>query len=225
MCMSDQDRESTESAAGADNDAASDPPEQNRVVGPLTDDELKVGGIDCVVAYMRRERSKEAKRQAKHRDKLRGKKRQINVVVADDERSRATVRAAAAAIEDETCHQAVEALLANEDLRPIVVDVATRGELKDILNVARTATSSLLEVVKTVSERPDVELLVKKIVGSRRRRTTVDAALTHPAYVRLGEVVATQSGFCGWLARRILGVRQRNPAPGGSGGKSTPADQ
>ncbi len=89
--------------------------EQNHVVGPLTDDELQAGGMDRVVAFIRTKRSKDALRKEKQRNKQEGSgKRQINLVVPDDDRSRASMRGAAIAIEDEVAHRALELLLVNE---------------------------------------------------------------------------------------------------------------
>ncbi|UYO54617.1 hypothetical protein [Rhodopseudomonas palustris] len=180
------------------------------MVGLLTDEELQQGGMKRVVAFVRQDRSKEAQRQARRREKMRGNKRQINVEVADDDRSRATVRATAAGIRDEICHDAIEAVLANDELRPIVVDLNQHRELREIVeSCRRSATPDLVEVVKVVAEQASVRRLVRNVGGSRRKQATVEAALANPAYVRLGQILATQTGPCGLLARRILRVRKR----------------
>lgn len=211
MSTSEEAHEQTESTTGAENGAAGDAAEPNRVVGPLTDEELLQGGMKRVVAFVRQDRSKDAQRQARRREKMRGNKRQINVEVADDDRSRATVRATAAGIRDEICHNAIEAVLASDELRPIVVDLNQHRELKEIVeSCRRSATADLVEVVKVVAEQASVRRLVRNVGGSRRKQATVEAALANPVYVRLGQILATQTGPCGWLARRILRVRKRN---------------
>jgi hypothetical protein len=75
--------------------------------------------MERTVAYVRTKRSKGALRKEKQRNRQdRSGKRQINIVVPDNDRSRTTMRGAAIAIEDEVVHRALELLLTKKDLRP-----------------------------------------------------------------------------------------------------------
>jgi hypothetical protein len=141
MCPPDKNHENPHDAA-ADDAALGGPeaaPEPNKVVGPLTNEELKVGGLDRIESFVRTDPTKEALRKKRQRkkQKLNGK-RQINIVVPDDDRSRTTMRAAAAAIEDEVGHQAIEVILANSYLHPLIVDVAAQPALREIVDLARS---------------------------------------------------------------------------------------
>jgi len=108
MCPPDQTNEKPDDATDAAGGAEAKK-EQNHVAGPLTDDELGAGGMERVVAFIRTKRSKEALRKEKQRKKQQESgKRQININVPDDDRSRTTMRGAAIAIEDELAHQAVK---------------------------------------------------------------------------------------------------------------------
>lgn len=116
MCPADQSDAKPDDATDAPGAEAAKEP--NHVVGPLTDDELRAGGMKRAVAYIRTERSKEALRKEKQRNKQKSEgKREINLSVPDDDRSRATMRGAAIAIEDEMAHRAFELLLADEGFR------------------------------------------------------------------------------------------------------------
>lgn len=161
MCPPDQTSEKPDDGActgtaGGNADAA---PKKNQVVGPLTDDELQAGGMDRVVAFIRTKRSKDALRKEKHRKQQEGKgKRQINLAVPNNDRSRATMRGAAIAIEDEVSHQAIELLLANERLRPLVVGVAARPELHETIDLIRRrqTTTNSLNAARLVIDDPDL---------------------------------------------------------------------
>lgn len=54
--------------------------QSNTIVGPLTDEELRAGGMKSVVAFVRTDRSKASIRKERHRKKqLDAHKRQINI--------------------------------------------------------------------------------------------------------------------------------------------------
>ena len=205
-------------AANDDTEAAQEP---NKVVGPLTDEELRAGGLDRMVAFIRKEPTKDSIRKRKHRGKQQHKdrKRQMNIVVPDNDRSRTTIRATATAIEDEMGHQAIEVILANSDLRPLIVDVAVQPELREIVDLARrkddrqqTVTAALRDAAKLVVERPGIVGLMNRATTTARIQETVEMAIANPEYVVLGRIVATQRSICAWLVRRLLRVRRRPEA-------------
>lgn len=185
--------------------------EKNSVVGPLTDEELQVGGMDRVVAFIRTKRSKEALRKEKHRKKQQdGGKRQINLSVPDDDRSRATVRGAAIAIEDEVSHQAIELLLTNEDLRALIVGVAARPELHEIVDLIqqRPATPNSLNAARLVITDPAIAELVDRATTTSRVREAIELAAANPEFVFFGRNAATQRSLCARLARLLLRIRK-----------------
>src|ERR1700733_8994652 len=102
MCPPDQKSEKPEDSASTGTANGDPTPQQNTVVGPLTDLELQAGGMDHVVAFIRTKRSKDALRKERQRKKQRENgTRQINLDVPNNDRSRATMRGAAIAIKDE----------------------------------------------------------------------------------------------------------------------------
>ena len=190
---------------------------QNYVVGPLTDDELQAGGMDRVVAFVRTKRSKEALRKEKQRKKQeRSGTRQINLDVPNNDRSRATMRGAAIAIKDEVSHQAIELLLANEDLRPLIVDAAARPEIREIVGLIRQrqATTNSLNAAKLIINDPDLAVLVERATATGRVREAMEVAAANPEFVFFGRNAATERSLCAWLARLLLRVR-RTPRAGG----------
>ena len=137
MCPPDQSNEKPDGTSDAAGGAEAEQ-EHNNVVGPLTDDEPRAGGMARTVAYVRTKRSKDALRKDKHRNMQEGSgKRQINLVAPNDDRSRTTMRRAAIAIEDEMAHRALELLLADEELRPLIVGVAAGPERSLCARLAR----------------------------------------------------------------------------------------
>jgi hypothetical protein len=212
MCPPDQTSEKPNDASTgtADGDAEA-AQEQNHVVGPLTDDELQIGGMDRVVAFIRTKRSKEALRKEKQRNKQEGdRKRQINLVVPDNDRSRATMRGAAIAIDDEVSHQAIELLLANEQLRPLIVGVAARPELHETIDLMQQqpVTTNSLNAAKLVIGDPDIAALLERATASSRVREAMEMAAANPEFVFFGRNAATQHSLCAWLARLLLRVRR-----------------
>jgi hypothetical protein len=171
MCPPDQTNEKPDDdAAAADGDETAQ--EQNHVVVPLTDDELRAGGMKRTVAYIRTERSKEALRKEKHRNKQKiDGKRQINLNVPDDDRSRATMRGAAIAIEDEVAHRAFELLLADEELRPLIVGVAVQSELREIVDLIqqRPATAHSLNAARLAITDPAIAGLIDRATADPSR--------------------------------------------------------
>jgi hypothetical protein len=222
MCPPDQTDEDPEDGAADDTASgnAEATPDSNKVVGPLTDEELKVGGLGPIQVFVRTDPTKEALRKKRQRKKQQAEgKRQINIVVPDDDRSRATIRAAAAAIEDEVGHQAIEVILANSDLRPLIVDVAAQPALREIVDLARrkdseqhSATAGLLDAAKLVVERPEIVGLMKRATTTARMQETVESAIANPEYVHLGRIVATERSVCTWLVRLLLRIRRRRGA-------------
>ena len=194
--------------AGSNADAAE---ERNYVVGPLTDDELQIGGMDRVVAFIRMKRSKEALRKEKQRKKQQANgTRQINLDVPNNERSRATMRAAAIAIKDEVSHQAIEVLLGNERLRQLIVGVAAHPELQETIDVVQQqATDQSLGVVRLVVSDPDIAALVKSATATRRVREAIEVAVANPEFMFFGRDAATGRSFRAWLARLLLRIRMR----------------
>ena len=169
--------------------------ERNNVVGPLTDDDLRVGGMERAVVYIRTKRSKDALRKEKQRNKQEsGGKRQINVVVPDNDRSRATMRSAAIAIKDEVSHQAIELLLANEQLRPLIVSVAARPELHETIDLMQQqpVTTNSLNAAKLVIGDPDIAALVERATASSRVREAMEMAAANTEFVFFGRNAATQ---------------------------------
>jgi hypothetical protein len=185
--------------------------EQNHVIGPLTDDQLQAGGMKRAVAYIRTERSKEALRKAKQRNKQKSEgKREINLSVPDDDRSRATMRGAAFAIEDEMAHRAFELLLADEALRPPIVGVGAQSELREIVDLIqqRSAPANSLNAVKLVIADPAVAGLLDRAAASSRVREAMEMAAANPEFVFFGRNAATQRSLCARLARLLLRVHK-----------------
>jgi hypothetical protein len=219
MCPPDQTDEDPEDTTADDTGSgrAKAAPEANKVIGPLTDEELKVGGLGTMQVFVRTPPTKEALRKKRQRKKQKVEgKRQINIVVPDDDRSRATMRGAATAIEDEIGHQAIEVILADSDLCPLIVDVAAQPALREIVDLARrngneqhSATVELLDAAKLVVERPEIVGLMKRATTTVRMQETVESAIANPEYVHLGRVIATERSVCTWLARLFLRIRRR----------------
>lgn len=185
--------------------------EKNNVVGPLTDEELQVGGMDRVVAFIRTKRSKEALRKEKQRKKQHANgTRQINLDVPNNDRSRATMRDAAIAIKDEVSHQALELLLANEDLRALIVGVAARPELHEIVDFIqqRPATPNSLNATRLVITDPAIAELVARTTTTNRVREAIELAAANPEFVFFGRNAATERGLCALLARLLLRIRK-----------------
>lgn len=219
MCPPDQ------TSGNPDDGASSGPPGnnaeaaegQNHVVGPLTDDELQAGGMDRVVAFIRTQRSKEALRKEKQRKKQRDNgTRQINLDVPNNDRSRATMRGAAIAIKDEVSHQAIELLLANERLRPLIVGVAARPELHETIDIIQQQTTEQsLHAARLVISDPDLAALVEKATATSRMREAIEVAAANPEFVFFGRNAATERSLCAWLARLLLRVRGTHRGRGG----------
>lgn len=218
MCPIDEaDDDPEDAAADADSGGAEAAHEPNKVAGPLTDDELKVGGLGPMQVFVRTDPTKAALRKKRQRKKQQAEgKRQINIVLPDDDRSRATVRGAATAIEDEAAHKAFEAILAKPDIAALVADIAVQAELREIIELARhkndqqqSKTTEFLDAAKLIVEHPGVVTLMKRATATSRMRETMEAAVANPEFVLLGCIVATQSGICAWLARLLLRVRRR----------------
>lgn len=213
MCPPDQNSEETDNgadgaAAGGDGAAAQ---QSNTIVGPLTDKELRAGGMKGVVAFIRTERSKASIRKERHRKKKKNAgKREINLFVPNDDRSRATIRSAATAIEDEMSHRAIELLLAEEDLRPLLVDVAVRPELRELVNLIQQlpASTELLDAAKLVIARPEIAVLMQRATATRRTQEAIEIAAADPEFVFFGSKAATERSICAWLARLLLRVRK-----------------
>jgi hypothetical protein len=220
MCPPDQTDEDPEAADDTASGNAEAAPESNKVVGPLTDEELKVGGLGPMRVFVRTDPTKEALRKKRQRKKQQAEgKRQINIVVPDDDRSRTTIRAAAAAIEDEVGHQAIEVILADTGLCPLIVDVAAQPTLREIVDVARSkddhkpsAVAELLDATKLVVERPEIVGLMKRATTTARMQETVESAIANPEYVHLGRIIATERSVCTWLVRLLLRIRRRRGA-------------
>jgi hypothetical protein len=212
MCPADQtdEKPDDDTAAAGGAEAAQ---EQNHVVGPLTDDELRAGGMKRTVAYIRTERSKEALRKEKHRNKQKSDgKRQINLSVPDDDRSRATMRGAAIAIEDEVAHRAFELLLADGELRPLIVGVAAQSELREIVDLIqqRRATAHSLNAARLASTDPAIAELIDRATATRRVREAMEMAAANPEFVFFGHNAATHRSFCARLARLLLRTKVRH---------------
>jgi hypothetical protein len=204
-----------EAGAGADEARSTDASaERNRIVGPLTDDELRTGGMDRITAYARNPQSKEAVRKEKQRKRQRETgKRQINIVLPDTERSRATIRAAASAIEEEVTHQAFEALLRDEGLSSLVATVAGQPALRNIIELSgRLECAGVLDAVKLVIERSDIAALLTRVSASAETYDLVESAVAHPQFVALGQQLATGEDFCTRAARLLLRVCRRQSA-------------
>ena len=221
MCPSDQTsgKPNDNTSTGETDGYAEPAQEQNHVVSPLTDSELQAGGMDRVVAFVRTKRSKDALRKEKQRNKQEDSgKRQINLIVSDNDRSRATMRGAAIAIEDEVAHQAFELLLANERLRPLIVGVAARPELYKTIDLIqqRQATINSLNAAKLVIGDPDLAALVERATVTSRVRKAMELAAANPEFVFFGRNAVTERGLCAWLARRLLRVRRTRRARGAS---------
>jgi hypothetical protein len=223
MCPPDQTEDDPDAAAAAsaDADAANDRAEAarepNKVVGDLTDDELKAGGMDRVTAYVRSPRSKEAKRKTKQREKQqKAGKRQINIVVRDDERSRTTMRAAAAAIDDEVVHRAVAAILVDSAMPSFVTKVAARPELRDVMELCQQpVTPAGADLAQLINEHSMLAALIRRAIATKRSRQVVEMALAHPKFVSLGRKIATGNNICVRVARFLLRIRWMRGAGSG----------
>ncbi len=198
-------------------DGAADPSaaeDANRIIGPLTDDELRAGGLDRVVAFIRDEPSKEAIRQRRRRKKQRKKgKRQMNVTVPDNKRSRDTMRATAAAIGDEVTHRAVETILMDEPVRPLIIDIAAQPLLRKLVRLlADQWASELPKLEKLLLLDPPALELIERAVATVRTRRTVEVVLDNPASVLLGVKLLTGRSLCIRVVRRLLRLRRRPPS-------------
>jgi hypothetical protein len=167
--------------------------------------------MERAVAYVRTKRSKDALRKEKQRNRQENSgKRQINLVVPDNDRSRATMRGAAIAIEDEIAHQAFELLLANEKLRPLIVGVAARPEVHEIVDFIqqRPATANSLNAARLVITDPAIAELVDRATTTSRVREAMEMAAANPEFVFFGRNAATQRSLCARLARLLLRIHR-----------------
>lgn len=118
------------------------------------------------------------------------------------------MRGAAIAIKDEVSHQAIELLLANERLRPLIVGVAARPELHETIDrIQRQATTRSLDAVRLVVSDPDLATLVESATATSRAREAIEVAAANPEFVFFGRNAATERSLCAWLARLLLRVR------------------
>jgi hypothetical protein len=213
MCPTDQASEEADNGAGNDSagGAGAEAEQSNTIVGPLTDKELRAGGLKGVMAFIRTERSKASIRTEKHRTKQ-GKagKRPINLFVPKDDRSRATIRGAATAIENEVFHRAIELLLADEELRALLVNIAARPDVRGLVNLVQkgAATTELLDAAKLVIARPEIATLIQRATATRRIQEAVEIAAANPEFVFFGSRAATERSICAWIARLLLRVRK-----------------
>jgi hypothetical protein len=175
----------------------------------LTDDQLLAGGMDRVVAFIRTKRSKEALRKEKQRKKQHADGvRQMTIDIPNDDRSRATMRGAATAIKDEVSHRAIELLLANERLRPLIVDVAARPELHKTVDLLHQIPDQSLNLVQLVIGDQDLAKLIEMAATTGRVREAMQVAVTNPEFVFFGRNAATERSLCAWLARLLLRIRR-----------------
>ena len=221
MCPPDQTNEKPDddTAAAGGAEAAK---EQNHVVGPLTNDELRAGGMKRAVAYIRTERSKEALRKEKQRNKQKSDgKRQINLNVPDDDRSRATMRGAAIAIEDEMAHRAFELLLADEELRPLLVGVAARPEVHEIVDLIqqRPATAHSLNATRLAITDPAIAELIDRATATRRVREAMEMAAANPDLYSLVTTLRRSAasapawpGSCSGFTKSVISITTRSDA-------------
>ena len=200
--------------AGAEDDGGAKGPEgsmeENRIVGPLTDDELRTGGMRPVVSFVREEQSQEALRKKKQRKKQKEEgKRQINIILRDDERARTTMRAAATAIEDDAVLDSLEELLVNEDLSQLVARVVARPDLQAAAIFCQQPLTAIgIDLAQLMKENPGLASAIKRAVATTRMRKILETALAHPKFVLLGYKIATSDTVCVRLARAILRVRR-----------------
>jgi hypothetical protein len=200
-------REDIARDAGGDADSAEQQP--NIISGPLTDDELKIGGMERTVAFIRTTKSKAALRQAKRRAKQKASNFcQMNIEVPDNDRARATMHAAASEIKDDVAHQAFEALLANKAIYRVLVDLAGRPELKELIALCHKheAGADLLQVLKLIQAHPNLAAVLRLMATNPRVSDAVEIAATHPEFVFFGRNAATQRTLCAWLARILLRI-------------------
>jgi hypothetical protein len=134
--------------------------------------------------------------------------------VPNNDRSRATMRGAAIAIKDDVSHQAIELLLANERLRPLIVGVAARPELHETIDLMqqRPVTPNSLSVARLVISDPDLAALVESATASSRVREAMEVAAANPEFVFFERNAATERSLCAWLARLLLRVRRTRRA-------------
>lgn len=216
MCSSEEDHQTDDTSGDFESDSSAHEADGiNRVVGPLTDSELKAGGLDRVVAFVRSAQSAGAARAKRHRKKQKGAgRKQMNVFVPDNEASRATIKAAANAIDDEVCHNALDAILADEGLRGLVVEMTARAELRQAAELSCISDPSHLSNLLALLQGPAEAVSLACRVSARRRiRETVELAVSSPKFVLLGRKLATARSPSAWLARRLLRVRRQQPRP------------
>jgi hypothetical protein len=212
MAPLDEDFEAVreDAALDADGDALRAEQQANIVVGPLTDDELEAGGMERTVAFIRTAKSKAALRQAKRRAKQKASNLcQMNIEVPDNNRARATMYAAASELKDDVAHQAFEVVLANRAIRPVLIDLAARPELSELVDHCHRhpAATDLLELLKLIDARPELATVLGYMATSPRIIEAVKIATTHPEFVFFGRNAATQNTLCAWLARKLLRIK------------------
>lgn len=212
MSPLDEDFEGVREDSAGEADGQADGAEQqpNIVASPLTDDELKVGGMERTVTFIRTSKSKAALRQAKRRAKLKASNFcQMNIEVPDNDRTRATMYAAASEIKDGVFHRAFEVVLANKALRPVLVDLAARPELSELVSLCRKHESAgdLLELLKLIQARPDLAAVLRHLATNPRVNDAVEIGTTHPDFVFFGRNAATQRTLCAWLGRILLRIK------------------
>jgi hypothetical protein len=177
--------------------------------------------MDRVVAFVRTKRSKQALRKEMQRKKQQDNgRRQINLSVPDNDRSRATMRGAAIAIEDEVSHQAIESLLDNERLRPLVVGVAARPELHETIDLIQQgqATTTSLNAARLVIGDPDLAALVERATATSRMREAMEMAAANPEFVFFGRNAATERSLPGG-SLKIVAARAPRTLRGRQGAK------
>lgn len=120
------------------------------------------------------------------------------------------MRGAAIAIKDEVSHQALELLLADERLRPLIVGVAARPELHEIVDLIqqRPATPDALNAARLVITDPAIAELVERVTTTGRVREAMELAAVNPEFVFFGRNAATGRSLCARLARLLLRIRK-----------------
>ena len=99
-------------------------------------------------------------------------------------------------------------LLADEELRALLVDIAARPDVRGLVNLVRegAVTTELLDAAKIVIARPEIATLIQRATATMRTQEAVEIAVANPEFAFFGSRAATERSVCAWLARLLLRV-------------------
>lgn len=163
---------------------------ENVVVGPLSDAEAVRGGLVKIAAFMRTKQSKDALRKKAERKKLAEKGQCVLTMTARDEDREILRSAANSMIEDDSVSPAVAEILANAELRSLLLEMANSAELYEAVMLV-WRNPKYATIARALSARPELLNSLRLIVEQ-------------PNVLIMGRTVLAISGLRRWLIRLLI---------------------